>query len=362
MSLQLKFTPYTLKFNFAAGTSRGVFHEKTVWFIKLYQGDDPLTFGLGEVAPIDRLSVDYSASFEVVLGKLATKISSCPMPAKEEEVFDRVEELVPRELPSVRFALETAMLDLINGGSREIFKNAFFRKEKKIPINGLVWMGDEDFMKGQIDLKIKSGFNCIKIKIGALDFETECKLLGYIRQNYPGKKLTVRVDANGAFRTEECMLKLKALEKFDLHSIEQPIMPRQPESMALLCIKTKLPIALDEELIGINGKANKTNLLNEIKPAYIILKPGLVGGFRSTMEWIEIAESMGIGWWITSALESNIGLNAICQFTSRYKIKTHQGLGTGQLYENNIPSPLAIEGENILYMQDGNWDLTRVAF
>lgn len=362
MSLQLKFTPYTLKFNFAAGTSRGVFHEKTVWFIKLYNEDDPLTFGLGEVAPIDRLSIDYSASFEIVLDKLASSISSCAMPANEGEVFNKVQELVPLELPSVRFALETAMLDLLYGGKREIFKNNFFSKEKKIPINGLVWMGDEDFMKSQIDLKIKSGFTCIKIKIGALDFETECKLLRYIRKNYPGKKLTVRVDANGAFRTEECMLKLRGLEQFDLHSIEQPIMPRQPEAMALLCLKTKLPIALDEELIGVYGKQDKTDLLNEIRPAYIILKPGLIGGFQSTKEWIEIAENMGIGWWITSALESNIGLNAICQFTAQYKIKTHQGLGTGQLFENNIPSPLTIEGENILYSQEGNWDLTRVVF
>ena len=362
MSLQLRFAPYTLHFNFAAGTSRGVFHHKKVWFIKLYEENDNSLFGLGEVAPIDRLSVDYNVSFEEELDKLSVAIRRSALPKNTEAVYKLVASLVPQELPSIRFALETAFLDLIHGGDREIFKNDFFKKHQKIPINGLVWMGDESFMKEQIDTKLAAGFSCLKMKIGAIDFVKERDLLRYIRKKYPKDKLTLRVDANGAFPTEECMLKLKALEEFDLHSIEQPIMPRQPEAMYLLCLKSKIPIALDEELIGINGRQNKIDLLKEIKPAYIILKPGLIGGFQSAAEWIDIAESLKIGWWITSALESNIGLNAICQFTAQYATTMHQGLGTGQLYENNIPSPLTIKGDHVFYSQEGNWDFTRVEF
>ncbi len=359
MSIQLKFVPHTLQFNFAAGTSRGVFHEKKIWLIKVYTSENPQCFGVGEVAPIDRLSVDYAVDWEAELDKLTARLAKEDLPANRQEVYALVQSLVPAEQPSLRFALEIALLDWLQGGERLIFPNDFSLKEKTLPINGLVWMGDRAFMKEQIDSKIAAGFTCIKMKIGALDFDTELSLLRYIREQY-SNTLTLRVDANGAFRTEECLLKMKKLEEFDLHSIEQPIMPRQPEAMGLLCLKSKVPIALDEELIGVVGMAHKRNLLEEIQPAYIILKPGLLGGFQATAEWIDLAEELGIGWWITSALESNVGLNAICQFTGQYPVTMHQGLGTGQLYHNNIPSPLTIKGERLYYRQDAYWDFTGV--
>jgi L-alanine-DL-glutamate epimerase-like enolase superfamily enzyme len=362
MSLKLLFTPYQLKFNFDAGTSRGVLKEKEVWFLKVFEGNKKNIYGIGEVATIIRLSADYNASFQDELAKITAALSKYNLPNNSEEILTFVSELVPERLPSIRFALETAMLDLLNEGQRIIFENDFVRFVKEIPINGLIWMGEEAFMKEQIDAKLEAGFSCIKMKIGSIDFKAECNLLRYIRQNYPKEKLTLRVDANGAFRTEDCMLRLKALEEFALHSIEQPIMPKQPESMSLLVNKSKIPIALDEELIGVNRRQDRVGLLEEIRPAYVVLKPGLLGGFKSTMEWIEIAESKNIGWWITSALESNIGLNAICQFTAQYQNTMHQGLGTGQLFENNIPSPLKVKGEAILYDPNGHWDLTGVEF
>lgn len=362
MSLKLLFTPYTLKFNFDAGTSRGVLREKEVWFLKLFEEGNNTIYGMGEVATIERLSVDYNASFEDALAKIARALSRYNLPNNAEEILAFVSELVPESLPAIRFGLETAMLDLLNGGKRLIFENGFYTEGKDIPINGLIWMGDEAFMKEQIDAKLEAGFSCIKMKIGAIDFEAECQLLRYIRKNYPKEKLILRVDANGAFRTEDCMLRLKALEEFDLHSIEQPIMPKQLESMTLLGIKSKVPIALDEELIGINRKQQRIELLKEIRPDYIVLKPGLLGGFKSTAEWIDIAEGLNIGWWITSALESNVGLNAICQFTAQYDNSIHQGLGTGQLFENNIPSPLKVNGHHIHYNQKGHWDLTGMEF
>ena len=362
MSLQLLFTPYNLKFKFAAGTSRGTLTEKQVWFVKVFDESNRSVFGIGEIATLARLSIDYLADFDEQLNKLAKSIGTHRLPSTEQEAYDLVHLLVPQSLPSLRFALEIALLDLINGGNREIFANNFFKGVLSIPINGLVWMGDGPFMKEQIDAKLKAGFSCLKMKIGAIDFDAECNLLRYIRKSYPPEKLTLRVDANGAFSTEDCLLKLKALEEFGLHSIEQPIMPRQPEAMNLICAKSRIPVALDEELIGVNGRNAKEKLLKEIEPAFIILKPGLLGGFYSTKEWIEIAERQNIGWWITSALESNVGLNAICQFTANYDVKMHQGLGTGQLFENNIPSPLNTNGDQISYHTDGYWDLSRLEF
>ncbi|MFY0651734.1 MAG: o-succinylbenzoate synthase [Cyclobacteriaceae bacterium] len=362
MALKLQYLPYNLKFKFDAGTSRGVLREKEVWYIKVFDEDHPKIFGLGEVATIERLSLDYDISFEEELEKLSAAIKEKRLPGTEEEVYELVQELVKVEHPSIAFALETALLDLMHGGRRLIFENNFYQGKSRIPINGLIWMGEKDFMKEQIDAKLRSGFTCLKVKIAALDFQDELELLRYIRSNYPKEKLTLRVDANGGFRTEDCMLRMKALEEFDLHSIEQPIMPKQSEAMSLLCKKTNIPIGLDEELIGISDIHEKEQLLNDIQPAYIILKPGLIGGFRSTKEWIELAESKDIGWWITSALESNVGLNVICQFTAKYEPADHQGLGTGQLFENNIESPLSIAGEYVSYSLKGSWDLTRLEF
>ncbi|WP_420581822.1 o-succinylbenzoate synthase [Reichenbachiella sp.] len=356
MPLTLKFTKHVLKFKFDAGTSRGVLKTKEAWILKVYDSNSPKVYGLGEASTIERLSFDYSVDFENELEELSEKFALEEMPNTVEDVFALVRKTVSVYRPAIRFGLETALLDLYHGGQFKIFENDFFNNEQGIPINGLIWMGAKEFMKQQIDEKLKLGFNCIKLKIGAIDFDTECDLLKYIRSQYPADQLTLRVDANGAFVTQDVLKKLERLEEFELHSIEQPIMPKQPEAMALVCEKSKVPVALDEELIGVFGRREKTELLKDIKPDYIILKPSLVGGFEATTEWIEIAEAQGIGWWITSALESNIGLNAICQFTNEYEYIGHQGLGTGQLFENNIHSPLAIQGEEIVFNQTLSWD------
>ncbi len=355
MAIKLEYKSKTLNFNLPAGTSRGILTQKKIWLLKVYHPEMSFEYGIGEVAPLEKLSIDWEIDMEVELNSLSKNIALNNLPSSEQEVFDLAQAMVSNKLPSLRFGLETALLDLLHGGKREIFQNDFYNSEQEIPINGLVWMGDKSFMKKQIDEKIMLGFKCIKIKIGALDFELELELLKYIRASYNPDELTLRVDANGAFSTQKALLKLKKLEAFDLHSIEQPIMPKQTMAMQLLCVKSKIPIALDEELIGVFGSDAKSELLDDINPQYIILKPTLLGGFRETSEWIALAEQRNIGWWITSALESNIGLNAICQFTANYNKNSHQGLGTGMLYENNIESPLTIVGESILYSQKKDW-------
>lgn len=362
MALILKFTKHILKFKFDAGTSRGVLKTKDAWILKVYQSGKPKIYGLGEVSTIERLSFDYSVDFEVELAELQKSLSQEELPQSEEGIYKLVSNVVSAYRPAIRFGLETALLDLLHGGNFKIFDNSFYNSERGIPINGLIWMGEKEFMKQQIDEKLKLGYKCIKLKIGAIEFDAECELLKYIRSQYPADKLILRVDANGAFITQEVLKKLERLADFDLHSIEQPIMPRQPEAMGLVCEKSQVPIALDEELIGVFGKREKTELLKDIRPAYIILKPSLVGGFAATAEWIEIAEAQNVGWWITSALESNVGLNAICQFTAQYNYVGHQGLGTGQLFENNIHSPLAIQGEEIVYNQTLSWDYWDLEF
>ena len=356
MSLNLEYQKHVLRFKFDAGTSRGVLKTKDSWFIKVSDLSNPKVFGLGEVSIIDRLSFDYSIDFESELDALADLLSKYSAPKSSEDIDGLVNEVTEFNRPAIRFALETALLDLVNGGSRLIFKNGFSQNEEGIPINGLVWMGDEEFMREQIDAKIKAGFKCIKMKIAAMDFDAEYRILKEIRKEYKSEKLILRVDANGGFVTQEVLKRLEELSKLDLHSIEQPIMPHQMQSMQLICKKSKVPIALDEELIGVFGLNEKRQLLQDIRPQFIVLKPSLLGGFKSTREWIDLAEKMNIGWWITSALESNIGLNAICQFTAEFDFQGHQGLGTGQLYENNIYSPLVVQGDEIFYRQDLSWD------
>lgn len=362
MGLVLEYRKHVLNFKFDAGTSRGVLKTKDAWILKVYLSGNPKVYGLGEVSTIERLSFDYSVNFEGELEDLKVELSKVAAPKNADEVYKLVGKTVAAYRPAIRFGLETALLDLLNGGEFRIFDNDFFHAKKGIPINGLIWMGDKDFMRKQIDEKLKQGFKCLKLKIGAIDFEAECQLLAYIRSKFPVDQLILRVDANGAFITQEVLKKLERLTSFDLHSIEQPIMPKQPEAMSLVCEKSQLPIALDEELIGVFEKKEKINLLRDIKPSYIILKPSLLGGFAASAEWINIAESLNIGWWITSALESNIGLNAVCQFTAEYDYIGHQGLGTGQLFDNNIHAPLAIQGEQIVYNKTLSWDYADLGF
>jgi O-succinylbenzoate synthase len=353
MKLKASFRKHTLQFRFHAGTSRGVLHTKDTWFLKIWDENNPSVFGLGEAGPLKALSIDDRDDFELKLEKVCKDISM--FNDVDFSIVD-VRPLMPlKEFPSIIFALETALLDLYYGGQRKIIDSYFFRGEKAIPINGLIWMGSKEFMQKQLEEKIASGYNCIKMKIGAIDFDTEISILNAVREKYNEQQITLRVDANGAFLPEEAMRKIQKLSDFHLHSIEQPIKAGQPEVMKDLCAQTPLPIALDEELIGIFGKEEKKALLERIKPQYIILKPTLLGGMHACREWIEIAEAKQVGWWITSALESNIGLNAISQFTSSYTVHTPQGLGTGQLYQNNIATPLIIRSGALWYDHSLSW-------
>ena len=326
--MKARYTKKTFDFKRPSGTSRGILTEKHAWFIELWNENNPEIIGVGECSIIPGLSPDFN-SFE-----------------EYEEHLDLLMNDLSIDLtnwPSIKFGFETALLDLENGGKGIIFDNDFTHRESQIPINGLIWMGTESFMIEQIEEKLKVGFSTIKMKIGAIDFETEIKLLKSIRNRFDSTEITLRVDANGAFTPKNAVSKLKKLAELDIHSIEQPIKQGQIEEMAQLCAMTPLDIALDEELIGINDLPTKIALLKSIKPQYIILKPSLHGGISGTKEWINIAENQGIPWWITSALESNIGLNAICQLTAEYNNVLPQGLGTGSLYINNIASDLVVK-------------------
>lgn len=336
--MKATFKKHTFYFKRPSGTSRGVLTEKHSWFVELFDENNPSIKGIGECSIIPGLSPDFVdfESYEIKLNEVCLNLE------KYTSNFDLL-----NEFPSILFGLETALLDLQNGGKQIIFNNSFSSGERRIPINGLIWMGDADFMQEQIEQKLEEGFSCLKMKIGAIDFESELKILESIRNRFSSDKITLRVDANGAFPPSEALSKLEQLSEFDIHSIEQPIRQGQWAEMKQLCTETKVPIALDEELIGVTTIEDRKNLLDTIQPQFIILKPSLHGGITGCKEWISLAEERSIPWWITSALESNIGLNAVCQFTGEYANNLPQGLGTGGLYTNNIESNLTIENGEI---------------
>ncbi|OOG77834.1 o-succinylbenzoate synthase [Algoriphagus sp. A40] len=346
VQLQFSFIKRTLVFRFDAGTSRGVLKTRVVYWIKAFDPNNPEIVGWGEAAPLVKLSPDYRDDFEEILAKILQKLNTETWELDQEAILFKLKELIPFEFPSIRFGLETAILDWLNGGKRRLLANDFYDFQKPIPINGLIWMGDREFMLQQIDQKLNEGFDCIKMKIGAIDFEQEIELLTYIRTRFSPDQITLRVDANGAFAPEEALQKLERLAKLHIHSIEQPIPAGNWKGMRDLCKATPLAIALDEELIGIVEKAE---LLDQIQPQHIILKPTLLGGILETKDWIRLTAERGIGWWMTSALESNIGLNAISQLASTFNPTIPQGLGTGKLYHNNLDSPLEIQGGKIHY-------------
>lgn len=333
---------YILNFKRPSGTSRGVLSSKETWFIQLIEGEK---WGIGECGILRGLSIDDRPDFEEKLRWVCENITL------GQEVLGQ--EL--KEFPSIRFGVEMAIRSLKSGNPFELFPSEFTLGEAAIPINGLIWMGDKSFMKEQIQEKIKAGFSCIKMKIGAIDFQTELELLKFIRKEFSPEEIELRVDANGAFSTWEALEKLKRLSDFNLHSIEQPIKKGQWQEMAALCEKTPLPIALDEELIGIFNLQEKEELLQTIKPQFLIFKPSLIGGFYTTREWMKLAEKHNAGWWITSALESNIGLNAIAQWTFLQNNNMPQGLGTGSLYTNNFDSPLEVKQGKIHYNSHLAW-------
>ncbi|MBD3724846.1 MAG: o-succinylbenzoate synthase [Flavobacteriaceae bacterium] len=336
---------YILNFKRPSGTSRGILTEKETWFLILEENGK---IGIGECGILRTLSIDDRPDYEEKLKWVCENIH-----LGKDKLWD---ELI--EFPSIQFGVEMAFLSLASKTPFELFPSAFTQGKESMEINGLVWMGEQAYMKQQIEEKLAQGFRCIKLKIGAIDFQKELELLRFIRQNFDEKTIEIRVDANGAFGLNEALSKLIQLSDYKLHSIEQPIQKNNTDNMSELCKTTPFPIALDEEIIGVFGLENKEQLLAKIRPQYIILKPSLVGGFKGTLEWISIAEKLNIGWWITSALESNIGLNAITQFTFTLKNPMPQGLGTGGLYTNNFDCPLYIEKGRIHYNPNLIWDIS----
>ena len=348
--IRANFEKKTFLFKRPSGTSRGVLTEKHAWFISLFDSQKPEIIGLGECSIIPGLSPDF-----IDLVQYENKVKTfCDNINVSDLTIDSVADLCSQisDFPSIIFGIETAILDLRNGGKGFFYDTSFTRSETEIPINGLIWMGDEAFMQAQIEAKLLEGYNCIKMKIGAIEFDKEYAILESLRSRFPANKLTIRVDANGAFSPGEALERLSRLAILEIHSIEQPIQANQWAKMAELCQQSVLPIALDEELIGIDSKEAKQNLLETIKPQFIILKPSLHGGIAGTRMWIEVANEFKIPWWITSALESNVGLNHIAQFASTFDNLLFQGLGTGGLYVVNTPTKLQINGGFLRYLKD----------
>ncbi len=348
--IRAEYLKFPLQFKRPSGTSRGILNSKDSWIIKLSDSENPQKMGFGECSVIPGLSYDD-------LNLLPEKIEEVVSEINSGRVLN-VSDL--SSFPALQFALETAFLDFKEAEQGVLFNSDFTSGKDEMQINGLIWMGEHSFMKEQIEEKIKQGFKCIKLKIGAINFEEEIDLLKRIRKEYSSKDIEIRVDANGAFETKDALEKLKVLSDLDLHSIEQPIKQGQIEEMRILCEQTPLPIALDEELIGVIGIDKREDLLSFVKPQYIILKPSLVGGIYNSREWINLAKELNIGWWITSALESNIGLNAIAQWTYTLNNPLPQGLGTGQLFTNNIDSPLELKGDRLRYSQEKKWNFDQL--
>ena len=341
MSWKVTIVPRTLHFREPAGTSRGVYLTHDVWYVVLE--DKEGRFGVGECAPLPDLSQEAGPDYEERLHEY------CRAFAKSGDIYGSV----PSSYPSVRFGLETALRHAQRGTIR-LWDTPFSRGEKDITINGLVWMGSHDKMLERLDAKMKAGFHCVKLKIGAIGFDEECDLMRHIRMRYPDPgELELRLDANGGFTPENAMQRLEKLAEFRPHSIEQPIRQGQWEASGRLCASSPVPIALDEELIGLNDAKQKADMLDAVHPKYIILKPTLHGGLRGSEEWIRLAGERGIGFWATSALESNDGLNAIAQWRAASDCTMPQGLGTGQLFTDNMESyPLSIRGEALHFDPD----------
>ncbi len=342
--LKAQFARYCLHFRQPARTSREVLTEKPTYFIKIFDESAPETFGIGECAVFKGLSFDDRPDYETKLAHVCDNINDITM-----------DEL--REWPSILFGIETAMLDLKNGGVRKPFPSAWSDGDSAITINGLVWMGSIDEMRGRIEEKIAGGFKCLKFKIGGEDFNEELSLIRNVRERFSPSELEIRLDANGAFTPENALNRIGQLAPYCIHSLEQPVRAGQIDEMARICRESPIDIALDEELIGVCNPEEKYSLLEKIRPSYVILKPTLCGGISGSMEWISIAELQSIGWWATSALESNIGLNAIAQWVSTMKVEMPQGLGTGALYTNNIPSPIIQTRDVIRYNPETSWDI-----
>ena len=341
--MKAHYKKHILEFKTPSGTSRGILKTKEAWFIVL---EDKGSHGFGECGMLRGLSIDDRPDFEQTLQWVCANIH-----LGEQQLYDAL-----TEFPSIQMGLEIAFRSLAAHDPFQIYPSAFTKGEASIAINGLIWMGDKDFMSRQITSKLNEGFGCIKMKIGAINFDAELALLKSIRQEFSASEIEIRVDANGAFDPKNALEKLKQLSDLDLHSIEQPIAVKKWDQMAYLCEKTPLDIALDEELIGVFSNQDKQRLLNHINPQYIILKPSFIGGFKGSDSWIELSQANNVQWWITSALESNVGLNAISQYTFTKNSTLPQGLGTGSLYTNNIASALQIKNGTLCYNPTKKWN------
>ncbi len=349
--LVANYKKFTLNFNRPGTTSRGTLHTRDVYYIYVYEEhSEGNIMGIGEAAPLWGLSVESENGFEEKIKEVCQNINQY-----DQYLFGDL-----THYPSIQFALETALIDLYNGGNRIIFDSKFTQGMVPMPINGLIWMGKVHDMLVQVNEKLELGFNCLKFKVGALDFKEEILLLQHIRESFSAEELEIRLDANGAFKPNDALRKLEQLSVFDIHSLEQPIKAGDWDTMADICRDSPIPVALDEELIGIFDVEVKRELLETILPSYIILKPSLLGGISSSSDWIQIADELGVGWWVTSALESNIGLNAIAQWNFTLNNPMYSGLGTGKLFENNIQSPLYLKGELMYYNPDIKWNLSPI--
>lgn len=340
--MKATFHNYNLIFKKPSGTSRGVMLQKETWFIIIENNDKN---GIGECGILRGLSHDDRPDFEQKLQWTCENIT-----LGKNKLWEAL-----LDFPAIQFGVEMAFLSIESDNPFLLFPSDFTNYIKPILINGLVWMGTEQEMKLQIEDKIANNYSCIKLKIGAINFDEELALIRNIRHNFSSNQIEIRVDANGAFDCDLALDKITQLSEFHIHSIEQPIAKNHTDRMSELCKITPIPIALDEELIGIISIAEKQQLLEKIRPQYIILKPSFVGGFRGTLEWISIAEKLKINWWITSALESNIGLNAIAQWTFLQNNKLPQGLGTGALYTNNFDCPLQVKEGKLWYDKNEKW-------
>jgi o-succinylbenzoate synthase len=340
----------TLSPRFPLGTSKGMIQARTVWYLRAWDDQRPEVRGIGEAALFPGHSKEFPADVRTKLLELCANTTNWPQRLDDDLV----------SVPSVRFAVEQCLKDLAASGSKVLFPSAFTLGRVGIPINGLVWMGSKQEMRTRIQAQIDAGNRCVKMKIGALNIADELDLLTEVRRRFSVQELALRVDANGAFNHGNVMPVLDRLAKLDVESIEQPLPPGLYESMTELCANTPLSIALDEDLIGLNITTAKQDLLDHVKPQHIVVKPSLVGGWAAAQEWIDLARQRGIGWWITSALESSIGLNAIAQWTATLGVTVPQGLGTGQVYSDNIPGPLHVEFGQLKYSPELPWDLRRL--
>lgn len=329
--LRATWEAYSLNFVFEARTSRAVMHKKDTYFVRLWDDAQPDVTAVGECALFRGLSREDDAGYEQRLG------DACADPRAALLSADS----------SIRFGFEGAFAALERARGVAVADTPWERGEVGIPINGLVWMGDKELMLNRIKEKLDQGFRCLKLKIGGIDFDDEIELIKMIRRRFPADSLELRLDANGAFGTENVMHRLEQLSKYQIHSIEQPVMAGQYDLMAKVCSESPIQVALDEELIGVTTNDFKEQLLGYVRPAYIILKPSLCGGLREADSWIDCAGKMGIGWWATSALESNVGLEEIARWLSRKDISMPQGLGTGQLYDNNVGNEMKIIGDKL---------------